>query len=61
MSYEGAKEAMEIYLAAYNEYVDYAESVNEDIVLSGNAVGSLRANSGVVNIVAVIIKKIFGI
>lgn len=61
MSYEGAEEAMAEYLAAYNEYVGYAEAVNEDIVLSGNAVGSFRANCGVVNIIAVIIKKIFGI
>ncbi|MBQ7343582.1 MAG: hypothetical protein IJW53_02320 [Clostridia bacterium] len=61
LSYEGAEEAMAEYLAAYNEYVGYAESVNEDLVEAGNAVGSFRANCGVVNIIAVIIKKIFGI
>jgi hypothetical protein len=61
LSYEGAEEAMAEYLAAYNEYVGYAEAVNEEIVLSGHAVGSFRANSGVINIIAVIIKKIFGI
>ena len=61
LSYEGAKEAMAEYLAAYNEYVGYAEAVNEEILLSGHAVGSFRANCGVVNIIAVIIKKIFGI
>ncbi len=61
LSYEGAEVAMAEYLAAYNEYVGYAESVNEDLVEAGNAVGSFRANCGVVNIIAVIIKKIFGI
>ena len=61
LSYEGAEEAMAEYLAAYNEYVNYADSVNEDIVEADNAIGSLRANCGVVNIIAVIIKKIFGI
>lgn len=61
LSYEGAKEAMAEYLAAYEEYVNYAEAINDDLVEAGNAVGSFRANCGVANIIAVIIKKIFGI
>ena len=61
MSYEGAKEAMAEYQAAYNSYMNYVEAVNADVVLSGNAVGSLRANSGIIITIAVIIKKIFGV
>ena len=61
MSYEGAKEAMAEYQAAYDAYMGYAETVNADVVLSGNAVGSLRANSGIIIVIAVIIKKIFGV
>lgn len=61
LSYEGAKEAMAEYQAAYDAYMNYAEAVNADVQISGNAVGSLRANCGMLTVVAVIIKKIFGI
>ncbi len=61
MSYEGAKEAMDEYLAAYDAYVNYVNAVNEEVTLTGNAVGSLRINSGIFTVIAVIIKKIFGV
>ena len=61
MSYDGAKEAMAEYQAAYDAYMDYAEAVNEEITMSGNAVGSLRVNSGMFTVIAVIIKQIFGV
>ena len=61
ITYEGAKEAMDEYQAAYDAYMSYAEAVNSDIRLSGHAVGSLRVNCGMLTVVAVIIKKIFGI
>ena len=61
MSYDGAEEAMAEYLAAYNAYMNYAESVNAEISCTGNAVGSLRANCGITNIIAIIIKKLFGV
>lgn len=60
MSYEGAAEAMEEYLAAYNAYMEYAEAVNAEITVSANAVGSLRSNCGITNVIAIIIKKLFG-
>lgn len=60
LSYDGVAEAMADYQAAYDAYVKYAEAVNEDLVAAGHAVGSLRANCGVVTIIAIIVKKIFG-
>lgn len=59
--YEGMDEAMAEYQAAYDAYVEYAESVNSTLVKTGNAVGSVRANSGIVAVIAVIIKKLFGV
>ena len=61
LSYDGAEEAMAEYLAAYNAYMNYAESVNEDVTASGNAVGSLRVPCGISNVVAIILKKLFGV
>ena len=60
MSYEGAKEAMDYYLAEYNAYMNYAEAVNADVAASGNAIGSLRVNCGITHVIAIIIKKVFG-
>ena len=61
MSYEGAEEAMAEYQAAYEAYMNYVNGVNEDIVESGNVTGSFASASGIVTVIAVIIKKIFGI
>ena len=61
MSYEGVEAAMAEYQAAYDAYVSYATSVNSDLVETGNAIGSLRVNCGITVIVAIIIKRIFGI
>jgi hypothetical protein len=61
LSYDGAEEAMAEYLAAYEAYMNYAESVNEDITSTGNAVASLRVPCGITNVIAIIIKKLFGI
>ena len=61
LSYEGVAEAMAEYQAAYDAYVSYANSVNNDLTAAGNAVGSLRVNCGITVIIAIIIKKIFGI
>ena len=61
MSYDGAEEAMAEYLAAYNAYMGYVNAVNEDIAVTGNAIGSLRANCGITNVIAVIVKKLFGV
>ena len=41
--------------------MNYAESVNEDVTASGNAVGSLRVPCGISNVVAIILKKLFGV
>ena len=60
LSYDGVAEAMADYQAAYDAYIKYAEAVNEDLVAAGHAVGSFRANCGVVTIIAIIVKKIFG-
>lgn len=60
MSYDGAEEAMAEYLEAYDAYMSYAEAVNEDITNSANAVGSLRSNCGITNIISIVIKKLFG-
>ena len=60
MSYDGAEEAMAEYLAAYNAYMGYAEAVNAEITTAGNAVGSVRANCGITNVIAIVIKKLFG-
>jgi hypothetical protein len=61
MSYDGAEEAMAEYLAAYEAYMSYANAVNEDITVTANAVGSVRANCGITNVIAIIIKKLFGV
>ena len=61
MSYDGAEEAMAEYLEAYNAYMNYAESVNAEVTATGNAIGSLRVPCGITNVIAVIIKKLFGI
>jgi hypothetical protein len=61
LSYEGVAEAMAEYQAAYDAYVSYANAVNSDLTAAGNAVGSLRVNCGITVIIAIIIKKIFGI
>ena len=60
-TYEGVAEAMAEYKAAYDAYVNYANVVNADLAITGNAVGSVRTTCGITNIVAVIIKKIFGV
>ncbi len=61
MSYEGVEEAMAEYLAAYNAYMNYAEAVNAELTTTGHAVGSFRSNCGINTIIAIIIKKIFGV
>ena len=61
MSYDGAEEAMAEYTAAYNDYMNYVEAVNNDITATGNAIGSLRVPCGISNIIAIILKKLFGI
>ena len=61
MSYDGAEEAMAEYLEAYNAYMNYVESVNEDITSTGNAIASLRVPCDITNVIAIIIKKLFGV
>ena len=61
MSYDGAEEAMAEYLEAYNAYMNYANSVNAEVNTTANAVGSLRSNCGITNVIAIIIKKLFGV
>ena len=61
LSYEGVEEALAEYRAAYDAYMGYATAVNSDVTAIGNAVGSLRTNSGITTVVAIVIKKIFGI
>ena len=61
MSYDGVTEAMEIFQDEYDSYMNYVNAVNEEIVAAGNVVGSLRTNCGVTPIIAIIIKKIYGI
>ena len=61
LTYEGVAESMAEYKAAYDAYVGYANSVNADMVSTANAVGSFRVNSGITTIIAIIIKKIFGV
>ena len=61
LTYEGVAEAMAEYQAAYDAYVSYANAVNSDITEAGNAVGSFRINCGITTIIAIIIKKIFGV
>ena len=60
-SYEGVADALEYFESEYDSYMDYAEEVNGDVAAAGMAIGSLRANCGVTTIIAVIIKKIFGV
>ena len=60
-SYEGVSEAMVEYTKAYEAYVGYANAVNADLAVTGNAIGSVRVNCGVTVIIAIIIKKIFGV
>ena len=61
LSYEGVEAAMAEYKAAYDAYVSYANAANNDITVTGHAVGSFRVNSGITTIVAIIVKKIFGV
>ena len=61
LTYEGVAEAMTEYQAAYDAYVSYANAVNADLAETGNAVGSVRTTCGVTTVIAIIIKKIFGI
>ncbi len=61
LTYPGAKAAMNEYKTAYDEYVEYADLINGEIATTGNAVGSLRTNSGITNVISIIIKSIFGI
>ncbi len=61
LSYEGVAEAMAEYTAAYDAYMNYANAVNETLAVSGHAVGSVRANCGITLIIAIIVKKIFGV
>lgn len=61
LSYEGATEAMTEYRAAYDAYMGYATAVNSDLANTGHAIGSLRSRSGITTIIAIVIKKIFGI
>ena len=61
MSYDGAEEAMAEYLDAYNAYMNYAESVNAEVTATGNAIGSLRVPCGITNVIAIILKKLFGV
>ena len=49
------------YLEAYNAYMNYVESVNEDITSTGNAIASLRVPCDITNVIAIIIKKLFGV
>ena len=58
-TYEGVAEAMEIYKAAYDAHMNYANAVNADIKETGHAVGSFRTNCKVTPIIAIIVKKIF--
>lgn len=60
LSYEGVADAMAEYQAEYDAYMGYVTAVNSDLVAAGNAVGSLRTNSGITTVIAIIIKKIFG-
>ena len=54
---EGVSEAMEYFLAEYNAYNASVAAVNDELSGSYVAVGSLRANCGVGEILAIIIKK----
>ena len=59
MDYEGVGEAMEYYLAEYAAYNNSANAIISEITALNNvAVGSVRANCGVNEIIAVVIKKI---
>ena len=58
-TYEGVAEVMEIYQAAYDAHMNYANAVNSDIKETGHAVGSFRTNCKVTTIIAIIVKKIF--
>ena len=59
-TYAGVADAMNTYKAAYDAYMGYAEAVNAEVVASGNVVGSLRTNCGITEVIAIIIKKVFG-
>ena len=60
-SYVGVDEALEYFESEYEVYMDYAETVNDDIASAGGMVGSLRSNCGISNIISIIIKKLFGV
>ncbi len=59
MDYDGVAEAMEYYLAEYAAYNNTALAIASEIgAMNGAAVASVRANCGVDEIIAVIVKKI---
>jgi hypothetical protein len=60
ITYDGVEEAMAVYTAAYDAYMDYAESVNKDVSIVGNAVGSFRVNTGIINVISMFIEMVFG-
>ena len=61
ISFEGVEEAMAQYTSVYENYISYTDAVNADVAISGNAVGSVRTNCGITVIIAIIVKKIFGV
>ena len=60
-SYDGVSLALAEYQSAYDTYVNYATSVNNDLTSAGHAIGSLRVNCGITTIIAIIIKRLFGV
>ena len=61
ISYEGVEDAIAEFEYEYEAYMDYVNGVNDEIVASANVVGSLRSNCGVTPVIAIIIKKIYGV
>ncbi len=61
LTYAGVSEALAEYQTIYNEYMNYANSVNGDIISSGNIVGSLRLAIGLSPVVSAIIAYVFGV
>lgn len=59
-SYYGVPEAMEEFMAEYDEYIGYVDAINKEIVSTGNLIGSLRANCGITPVIEIIIKHIYG-
>ncbi len=59
MDYDGVSESMELYLAEYAAYNNVASAIISEITAMNDvAIGSVRANCGINEIIAVIIKKI---